>query len=255
MRASGATRRRGLRVAWGAVCPAGVGARLMLDTVREVHTPEGVALQLPAAGPVPRAVAWLIDLLVRGVIVTLGAVVLGLVGRFGAGLNLILLFVVVWGYPIVCEARFGGQTPGKRAMSLRVVAADGAPIGWMASVVRNFMRTVDMLPFGYGAGLVASLADPWSRRLGDMVAGTLVIHAPRERVRVEALEVVATAPAMPLQPPEQGAVIAFAERARTLTPERQQELADLVAPVTHARGERGVARLLGIANWLLGRRA
>ncbi|MCD9029511.1 RDD family protein [Luteimonas sp. BDR2-5] len=227
----------------------------MLDTVREVHTPEGVALQLPAAGPVPRAVAWLIDLLLRGAILTVGAVVLGMVGRFGSGLNLILVFVIVWAYPVVFEARFGGQTPGKRAMSLRVVAADGAPIGWMASLVRNLMRTVDMLPFGYGAGLVASFADPWSRRLGDMVAGTLVIHAPRERIRLQALEVVAQAPAVPLRAQEQAAVIAFAERAHTLTPERQQELADLVAPVTHARGERGVARLLGIANWLLGRRA
>ncbi|WP_101926280.1 MULTISPECIES: RDD family protein [Luteimonas] len=226
----------------------------MLDTVREVHTPEGVALRLPAAGPVPRAIAWLIDLLLRGAIVLAGAMLLGLVGRFGQGLHLILLFVVVWAYPIVFEALSSGQTPGKRAMALRVVAADGAPIGWMASVVRNLMRTVDMLPFGYGAGLAASLADPWSRRLGDMVAGTLVIHAPRERPRPQALEVAAQAPAMPLQPHEQAAVIAFAERAHALTPERRQELGDLVTPVTAAHGERGVLRLLGIANWLLGRR-
>lgn len=226
----------------------------MLDTVREVHTPEGVALRLPAAGPVPRAAAWLIDLAIRGAALMAISIVLGLLGRFGSGLYMIVLFVVFWGYPVVCEALYDGQTPGKRALSLRVVSADGAPIGWMASFVRNLMRTVDMLPFGYGAGLVASLADPWSRRLGDMVAGTLVIHAPRDRSRAQALEIAPHAPAAPLQAHEQLAVIAFAERAHALTPERQRELADIAAPVTGVRGEPGVLRLLGIANWLLGRR-
>lgn len=226
----------------------------MLDTVREVHTPEGVALRLPAAGPVPRAAAWLIDLAIRGAALMAISIVLGLLGRFGSGLYMIVLFVVFWGYPVVCEALYDGQTPGKRALSLRVVSADGAPIGWMASFVRNLMRTVDMLPFGYGAGLVASLADPWSRRLGDMVAGTLVIHAPRDRSRAQALEIAPHAPAAPLQAHEQLAVIAFAERAHALTPERQRELADIAAPVSGARGETGVLRLLGIANWLLGRR-
>lgn len=226
----------------------------MLDTVREVHTPEGVALRLPAAGPVPRAAAWLIDLAIRGAALMALSIVLGLLGRFGSGLYMIVLFVVFWGYPVVCEALYDGQTPGKRALSLRVVSADGAPIGWMASFVRNLMRTVDMLPFGYGAGLVASLADPWSRRLGDMVAGTLVIHAPRDRSRAQALEIAPHAPAAPLQAHEQLAVIAFAERAHALTPGRQRELADIASPVTGARGEPGVLRLLGIANWLLGRR-
>lgn len=228
---------------------------LMLDTVREVHTPEGVALQLPAAGPVPRAVAWLIDLAIRGALVFVCAFAFNLLGSFGAGVYLVALFVIFWGYPVVCEAMYGGQTPGKRALSLRVVSADGAPIGWMASFVRNLMRTVDMLPFGYGAGLVASLADPWSRRLGDMVAGTLVIHAPRDRTRIDALQAAPLAPAVPLQTQEQLAVIAFAERAFLLTEARRQELGDIVAPVSGGRGEIGVRRLLGIANWLLGRRA
>ena len=65
---------------------------------------------------------------------------------------------------------------GKRALGLRVVNANGTPVGWVASVVRNLMRTVDMLPLLYGFGLVAALADRHSRRFGDMVAGTLVVH-------------------------------------------------------------------------------
>ncbi|MDC7806714.1 RDD family protein [Luteimonas sp BLCC-B24] len=226
----------------------------MLDTVREVHTPEGVALRLPAAGPVPRAVAWLIDLAIRGALLMVVSIVLGLLGTFGAGLYMMVLFLIFWGYPVAFEALYGGQTPGKRALSLRVVSADGAPIGWMASFVRNLMRTVDMLPLAYGAGLVTSLADPWSRRLGDMVAGTLVIHAPRERLALQTLPVAPLAPAVALQTDEQRAVIAFAERAHRLSEPRQRELADIVAPVSGAHGERGVMRLLGIANWLLGRR-
>ena len=62
-------------------------------------------------------------------------------------------------------------------------------------------------------------------------------------------------PVVPLLPGEQAAVIAFAERAGTLTPPRQQELAGLAAAVTGAQGDAGVVRLFGIANWLLGRRA
>ncbi|WP_242112030.1 RDD family protein [Luteimonas aquatica] len=226
----------------------------MLDTFREVHTPEGVALQLPAAGPVPRALAWLIDAGIRLGMLTAVGMLMALLGTAGMGLYLIVMFLLMWAYPVVCEAVFNGQTPGKRALELRVVSADGAPVGWMASIVRNLMRTVDMLPFAYGFGVIAGLADPYGRRLGDLVAGTLVVHAPRLQLPRTAPSVSVHAPAAPLRPGEQVAVIAFAERATQLTAERQRELADIVEPVTGARGELGVVRLAGIAAWLLGRR-
>lgn len=228
---------------------------LMLDTVREIHTPEGVALRLPAAGPVPRALAWLIDLSIRSGLLLLAATVFALLGRAGMGLYLVLLFLVVWAYPVVFEATWHGQTPGKRAMGLRVVSADGAPVGWMASFLRNLMRTVDMLPFGYAFGLASSLADPWSRRLGDIVARTMVVHAPGRGHGAALPPATAVAPAVPLLPGEQAALIAFAERAHTLTPQRQEELAGIAAPLTGMTGEAGVWRLSAIAQWLLGRRA
>ncbi|MDN5782828.1 MAG: RDD family protein [Luteimonas sp.] len=226
----------------------------MLDTFREVPTPEGVALRLPAAGPVPRALAWLIDLGIRIGVLGVSSALLGVLGKAGIGMYMILMFVMLWVYPVVFEAMFDGQTPGKRALELRVVSADGAPVGWLASFVRNLLRTIDALPVGYGFGLVASLSDPYGRRLGDMVAGTLVVHAPRLRASPAPPVVGVHAPGHPLRPEEQMAVIAFAERAAQLTPERQQELADIAEPVTGARGETGVMRLLGISNWLLGRR-
>lgn len=226
----------------------------MLDTVREVTTPEGVALRLPAAGPMPRALAWALDALIRMVALSACSGVLSLLGHAGMGVYLVLLFLLTWGYPVVCEVLFDGQTPGKRALELRVVAADGAPVGWVASCVRNLLRTVDMLPVGYACGLVASLVDPWGRRLGDLVAGTLVVHAPRASRRLPQVTPELHVPAMALRPAEQAAIIEFAERAPLLTPERQAELADIAEPATGARGTAGVHRLSGVANWLLGRR-
>jgi uncharacterized RDD family membrane protein YckC len=226
----------------------------MLDTVREVHTPEGVALRLPTAGPVPRAIAWALDLLIRMGLLMMCATALSVLQQTGLGFYAISLFVLLWAYPIVCEGLFNGQTLGKRVMELRVVAADGAPVGWIAAIVRNLMRTVDMLPFGYATGLLTGLFDPHGRRLGDMVARTVVVHEPRGNARIAVVEADPHAPAVPLRPAEQAAIIAFADRAPMLTPERQQELADIAQPATGAGGELGVRRLRGIAHWLLGRR-
>ena len=226
----------------------------MLDTYREVVTPEGVALHLPAAGPVPRALAWGIDLVIRlGILLVVG-MVMGLLGAAGQGLYLIVLFAIFWGYPILFEALWNGQTPGKKALGLRVVNGDGAPVGWLPAITRNLLRTVDMLPFGYTTGLLACLADPYGRRLGDMVAGTLVLHETREREQVAAPINAVVAPELVLRPAEQAAVVAFGERAPLLTPARQEELADIVEPLTGTRGQGGVLRLFGMANWLLGRR-
>lgn len=227
---------------------------LVLDTYREVVTPEGVALQLPAAGPVPRAVAWGVDLVVRIALMFVISLLLGLLGKLGSGLTLIAAFLVQWGYMIVLEALWHGQTLGKRTMGLRVVLANGAPIGWPASITRNLLRVVDMLPFAYATGLLASLVDPSARRLGDLAAGTLVVHAERsERSGQTPINAVFVPPAT-LRPEEQAAIVAFGERAPRLTPERQAELADLAEPLTSARGPAGVLRLFGMANWLLGRR-
>ncbi len=229
----------------------------MLDTVRGVHTPEGVELRLPAAGPLLRSVAWGIDAGIRFGVLWAFAVALSFLGETGAGVVAVIAFAVWWIYPVVFEVLWQGQSPGKRAMRLRVVRSDGAPVGWQGSVVRNLLRTVDMLPLGYAAGIVTGFLDPWGRRLGDIVAGTLVIHLPPPSPmsdRTAGGDALSDAVPVALSMQEQTAIVAFDERAGALTAERQEELANLVSELTGARGGVGVRRLHAIADGLLGRR-
>jgi uncharacterized RDD family membrane protein YckC len=226
----------------------------MLDTLREVETPEGVALHLRSAGVVPRALAWLLDLMVRGAVVVALSTVMGLLGGAGTGAFLVAMFLVFWAYPIAFEVWRDGQTPGKRAFGLKVVCDNGTPVTWLPSLVRNLLRTVDMLPVLYGFGVASSLADAQGRRLGDHVAGTLVVYTERAQARPPAPVASPQRPPLPLQLDEQRAIIGFAERAPQMTPERQVELADQLQPVTDARGPAAVAAVLGMANYLLGRR-
>ena len=225
----------------------------MLDTVREIETPEGIALRLRAAGALPRAQAWMVDMLLRMGVFVLAMIPLSLFGMGGNGLAMLLLFALTWAYSVVCEVWLGGQTLGKRALGLRVVNADGTPVTWLPSVVRNLLRVVDVLPGVYGVGLVSTLIDPYARRLGDIVAGTMVVHA----IELPAGQQVPTLAAVPLPlalvADEQAALVEFAERSGQLTLQRQEELANLLTPLTGRNDSAGVRQLIGHANWLLGR--
>lgn len=225
----------------------------MLDTVREIETPEGIALRLRAAGALPRAQAWMVDMLLRMGVFMLAMIPLSLFGIGGNGLAMLLLFALTWAYSVVCEVWLGGQTLGKRALGLRVVNADGTPVTWLPSVVRNLLRVVDVLPGVYGVGLVSTLIDPYARRLGDIVAGTMVIHA----IELPAGQQVPTLAAVPLPvvlvADEQAALVEFAERSGQLTLQRQEELANLLTPLTGRNDSAAVRQLIGHANWLLGR--
>mgnify|MGYP002778156483 CR=1 FL=1 len=227
-----------------------------LDTLAEVETPEGITLALRAAGPLPRSLAWMLDFMIRVGLFWLLAFIAAFLDKAGDGLMLIGLFVLMWGYPILFEVLRNGQTPGKKALGLRVVHRSGIPVGWLASIVRNLLRTVDILPFGYGFGLLATLIDRDSRRIGDLVADTLVIHAEAELPHAPAPSVAPIASPVLLTPAEQAAIVAFAERARLLSPERQQELADTIAPALGlGQGVHAVNAVHGLAAAILGRRA
>jgi len=230
----------------------------MIDTLCAVEAPEGVELVFSPAGPVPRALAWLADLGLRAAGYLGLLTVLAPLGRLGTGPALVALFLLEWFYPVAFEVLGGGQTPGKRLVGLRVLRADGAPVDWSRSAVRSLVAVVDFLPMGYCAGLVAMVLGARSQRLGDLAAGTVVVHVeppapvPRPRPGTAGEAPGALALPFPLTLPEQRAVMGFCERAPGLTPERARELADLLEPLTGARGEEGVRRLNALARGLRG---
>jgi uncharacterized RDD family membrane protein YckC len=219
-----------------------------------VATPEGIELTLHLAGPVPRAMAWAIDLAIRLAIVFGVSMVALQFGQAGMGVMLLALFFVEWLLPAWFEAAWRGQTPGKRAMGLAVLNDDGTPVRWPGALTRNLLRAVDFLPFLYGIGLVAMLASRDFKRLGDLAAGTVVVYQADKPVHEDIPEAAPVAPPVPLNLEEQRAVLELAERAATLTRERLEELAELPTPLVGTlQGERAALRLLGMANYLAGR--
>jgi uncharacterized RDD family membrane protein YckC len=226
----------------------------VLDTTRRVATPEGIELTLHLAGPVPRAMAWAIDLSIRIAIVV--AILFGALpfGNAGWGVVLLSVFFVEWLLPAWFEAAWRGQTPGKRAMGLAVLNDDGTPVRWPGALTRNLLRAVDFLPFFYGIGLLAMLANRDFKRLGDLAAGTVVVYQTEKIVHGHIPETAVVAPPVSLNLEEQRAVIDLAERSATLTRERLEELAELPTPLVGTlEGERAAQRLLGMANYLAGR--
>jgi len=226
----------------------------MIDTLAAVETPEGVELAFSPAGPAARALAYGLDAGIRAAAYLALAAALAGLGGAGSGLFLIALFLLEWFYPVAFEVLAGGQTPGKRLVGLRVLRADGAPVGWSRSTVRSLVSFVDFLPFGFAFGLAAMLLGRRCQRLGDLAAGTVVVHLepPAAAPAAAAAGAETLPPPFPLTLAEQQALMGFAERAPGLTPERARELADLLEPLTGARGPAGVARLEAMARGLRG---
>ncbi|MBK1719605.1 RDD family protein [Thiocystis violacea] len=219
-----------------------------IDSIRFNETPEGIDLELRVAGPVPRALALFLDGLVRaGLYLVL--IPLSALADTGVGLMLIGFFLLEWFYPVVFEVR-AGATPGKRAMGLVVVHDDGTPVGLPASMIRNLLRVVDFLPVFYGVGLVSVLLDHDFRRLGDLAAGTLVLHAERRAPP----RTIADTPPVQVPPgfalETQQAILSYAERGPRLSAARRVELAEVLTADGGIRGEAAVRRVEGWASWL-----
>lgn len=154
--------------------------------MREVHvvlTPENVELEHELAGLGIRAAAWSVDLVITGILTSLLLVPIGLsqivLGSFATALSFVVAFVVQWGYGAVMEWALYGQTLGKRWLGLRVLGVDGLRISFAQAVIRNLVRIVDLMPFGYLVGACSTLIDAQRRRLGDIAAGTVVVRERR----------------------------------------------------------------------------
>jgi uncharacterized RDD family membrane protein YckC len=229
-----------------------------LDTALDCETPEGIMLTLRPAGLPARCWAFALDWLIR--LVVIGATQTGaqLLGGMGAAFWIILLFALEWLYPVAFELGRAGATPGKAIMGIKVVMDNGLPVTPAASLTRNLLRAADFLPFGYAFGMICMLTRRDFQRLGDIAAATLVVHRPAGQRRPVLPQVQPLMPAIPLGTGEQATVIALAARAHRMTSERLDELAALAAPVSGDSGHAGSAvttRVLGVAQWLMGRRA
>jgi uncharacterized RDD family membrane protein YckC len=235
-----------------------------IDTLRALASPEGVELPLSLAGPIPRALAWFTDFLLRVLIFMALALVLGALLEIGQGLLFLLYFVLEWLYPILFERLANGATPGKKMMHLRVLRDDGAPLTWRSSIVRNLLRTVDFLPFLYATGFVAICLNRDFKRLGDLAAGTIVVHVPaldaRRSIRPQYAAIPPLAPAIGLELTEERALLEYAARRHLWSDARAAELAQiakpLLSPTNRASGAddlQDVNHLIAQANYLAGR--
>lgn len=163
------------------------------DTL-QIDTPENVSFDYDVSGIGSRFLAALVDTLL---ILLLQAVAFGAallfsqfdlddtIGPWVLAASSLLAFVFFWGYYIFFEILWNGQTPGKRWVKLRVIRLDGTPVSVVEVVVRNLVRLIDFMPFAYAFGVTAMFVTERSRRLGDLAAGTVVVH---ERPATDLLE-------------------------------------------------------------------
>ncbi len=240
-------------------------ARDPLDTTTEIETPEHVRFRYHLAGPARRALAWLVDALLRAaiglaiaVVALLGGVSGDEFGRASSGVIAVVLFLLEWWYYVFFETIWSGRTPGKRALSLRVVTERGHPLSFGDSFLRNILRAADFLPALYAVGLAVMGRDARFRRLGDLVAGTIVIAEERRVVSMPlrldppptAKELRALPQRVPLAGDELDAIELFLRRADRLSHGRRQELAEMVAPAfarrVGARRQEDPVRFLGL---------
>ena len=167
-----------------------------------IDTPELIALELPLAGIGSRFMALVVDTLLQGLLYALLGVLawfglrwlagpMHLLGAFAPAVLLFAAFCVYWGYFAAFETAWKGQTPGKRLAGIRVIKDSGRPIGAIDAVGRNLLRAIDGLPGFYAVGLVSMIVSRQSRRLGDYVAGTVVVH---DRTTLEARPYVESRP-------------------------------------------------------------
>lgn len=214
-----------------------------IDTTLDIDTPEQVRFSFRLAGPAQRSAAYLIDMLVRGTLVAVIGIALSLANLlgdgFGTGLGLLLIFLLEWGYYIASEMLMNGQSIGKRALHLRVVRENGLPLSFSDSFLRNLLRAADFLPAMNALGLTVLSFDRKFRRLGDLVAGTIVIHEERQGIRPliaihpppSAEELARLPRQLNLSELDVEALELFLRRSGQLNPAREHELAEMVAPM------------------------
>ncbi len=229
-----------------------------LDTLQAIELAEGVEIRLRIAGPILRMWAWILDSIFIIVAILVISMILGFAGmliggRVVQGVMMLTWFLLSWWYPVLFEASKWGATFGKRICGLRVIQPSGTPISMGQSIVRNFLRVIDCLPF-YTCifGLVSIVATKRFQRLGDLAAGTVVVYERNETVPEGSgpPPLQAIRPHVKLAPEEARAIVTFRERAVYWSEARRREIADHLQILSGGNGSNGVAKLMAMAHWL-----
>ncbi|SET50709.1 Uncharacterized membrane protein YckC, RDD family [Oceanobacillus limi] len=158
----------------------------MVQEQIDIKTPEYVSLQFKLAGLGSRASAMIID----QVILSIVNVIIVLIAMFTTtndfmlvlepgvfvAVAIIIVFGLYWGYFFVSEYFFGGKTIGKHLIGIRVIQENGHSVTLLSAIIRNLLRIIDMLPTSYFLGIILVFFHSKHQRLGDMAAGTIVVH-------------------------------------------------------------------------------
>jgi uncharacterized RDD family membrane protein YckC len=230
----------------------------LADTLQSVELADGVEIHLRVAGPAPRCLAWLLDLLIYAVFMIGVVIALSLMsGALGGeqivgGISMLLSFFLAWFYNVFFEMGKKSATPGQRAVGLKVASVSGGPVRLPQSIIRNLLRVVDFMPMLYLFGLICCLFTRRFQRLGDLVADTVVVYADPKAQPPPALQVNAEAmvPSAALSRAEQAALVEFLERAPQWSDARKIELSDLLEPLTQRTGLPGLVNTCGVALWV-----
>src|SRR4051812_13961116 len=161
----------------------------MNDDHLDIKTPEFVSIQFQIAGLGSRSAAFIIDQLLLMVFNILSVIVLFFVldgmskmefifigNSLPIALTIIALFIINWGYFFAFEFFSGGRTIGKKLIGIRVIQENGHSITLLSSFIRNLIRIIDSLPTAYFLGIIMIFFHSKHKRLGDLVAGTIVVH-------------------------------------------------------------------------------
>jgi uncharacterized RDD family membrane protein YckC len=212
-----------------------------------VDTPEQIQLTFDLAGAGSRMLAYLIDFSIRLALLSVAGMVVMMTTGWAApglatGLLLVIAFAVEWGYHTIIEWLWNGFTPGKRALRIRVVRADGVRVDFVRSAMRNLLRAADIFPLFYAAGLLTMFFTGTQRRLGDFAADTMVIREAPAKLR-ELPPLPEDAETLPpgsvgelkLRDRDLALIDEFFRRRHLFSRERAEELASILVEPVRAR--------------------
>jgi uncharacterized RDD family membrane protein YckC len=229
--------------------PDQVPAPASLSDTHTIETPEQIPLQFAVAGIGSRFLALAIDTLIQiGLALAVLLVVyisrtagafIGLSDQWEVAVLIVSVFLLLYGYFACFEILWNGQTPGKRIIGLRVVKTSGRPLTPAETIGRNLMRIVDQLPFFYAVGIIAALTNSENKRLGDFVAGSIVVReaslkemkpvwqsGPTEMSKAEASAQRVSLGAQGLSMAELTLIDTFLQRRHNLAPDVRARMAD-----------------------------